>query len=73
VSAWIPQYRRWTTEHLMKGMPLKVYFMNDCPKHWRYRANIELGAKNPSLRLLCHLNFDEYGILKKETLLSQPE
>jgi hypothetical protein len=57
VSAWIPQYRRWTNEHLRKGMPLKVYFMNDCPKHWRYRSDriyrnfiMEVAQSNASWR-----------------------
>ena len=40
VAAWVPPpYRRWSSEHLKKGEPLKVFFMNGCPSHWRYKSD----------------------------------
>ena len=35
VAAWLTDDRKWPKKHL----PLRVYFMNDCPKEWKYHSN----------------------------------
>lgn len=39
IPSWIPPYRRWSAEQLSRGEPLVVYFMNECPEHWKYRSD----------------------------------
>ena len=39
VAAWFPDIRKWPTEDLYRDgcdHLLIVYFMDDCPKEWKY-------------------------------------
>ena len=36
MADWFPDQRKWSKEDLSEGKPLKVHFMNSCPRRWRY-------------------------------------
>ena len=42
MAAWLTHARRWPSDHLSKDIKLKVFFMNECPTHWKCRGTEEL-------------------------------
>ena len=42
MADWFPYTRKWTSEHLSETKQLKVYFMNMCPKNWKFRDPEEI-------------------------------
>ena len=42
IAAWFTETRRWLPNHLSETLKLKVFFMNDYPKHWKCRDTEEL-------------------------------
>lgn len=39
VTEWFPIDRKWSIKDLNNEKRLKVFFMNDCPKTWKYNNN----------------------------------
>lgn len=42
MAAWLPDVRRWPSDHLSEVVKLKVLFLNECPGKWQCKGTEEI-------------------------------